>query len=145
MQLKRFLFTVAACVAVNAAARAQSTADAPRVYATADNATRFRVETVATGLEIPWALAFAPDGRLFVTERPGRLRVVTNGVLQPKPLAEFPEVQTARETGLWDWRCIRASRVTAGCTWLTLIRRKTDSCASSDGAKPATHSSSAKP
>src|SRR6187401_2107144 len=37
---------------------------------------RFRVETVLTGLEIPWSLAFAPDGRLFVTERPGRVRIV---------------------------------------------------------------------
>jgi len=40
---------------------------------------RFRVETVVTGLEIPWSLNFAPDGRLFVTERPGRVRIVTPG------------------------------------------------------------------
>jgi glucose/arabinose dehydrogenase len=40
---------------------------------------RFRVETVVTGLEIPWSLNFAPDGRLFVTERPGRVRIVTLG------------------------------------------------------------------
>jgi glucose/arabinose dehydrogenase len=40
---------------------------------------RFRVETVLTGLEIPWSLTFAPDGRLFVTERPGRVRIVTSG------------------------------------------------------------------
>jgi glucose/arabinose dehydrogenase len=37
---------------------------------------RFRVEVVATGLDIPWSLAFAPDGRLFVTERPGRVRIL---------------------------------------------------------------------
>jgi len=71
-----------------------------RIYNTEANTTRFRVEAVATGLEIPWAMAFAPDGRLFVTERPGRLRVLVNGVLQAKPLAEFPEVKNARETGL---------------------------------------------
>ena len=35
-----------------------------------------RVETVVTDLQVPWSLAFAPDGRLFVTERPGRVRVV---------------------------------------------------------------------
>ena len=35
------------------------------------------VETVASGLEHPWALAFLPDGRMLVTERPGRLRIVT--------------------------------------------------------------------
>jgi glucose/arabinose dehydrogenase len=40
---------------------------------------RFRVETVVTGLEVPWSLNFAPDGRLFVTERPGRVRIVTMG------------------------------------------------------------------
>ena len=40
---------------------------------------RFRVETVVSGLEIPWSLNFAPDGRLFVTERPGRVRIITLG------------------------------------------------------------------
>src|SRR5262245_33527441 len=40
---------------------------------------RFRVETGITGLEVPWSLNFAPDGRLFVTERPGRVRIVTLG------------------------------------------------------------------
>jgi glucose/arabinose dehydrogenase len=46
------------------------------VFTTRDNI-RFRVETVLTGLEIPWSMNFAPDGRLFVTERPGRVRIVT--------------------------------------------------------------------
>src|SRR5438477_383272 len=46
-----------------------------------------RVETIATGLEVPWALAFAADGRLFVTERVGRIRVVKNGRLEPAPVA----------------------------------------------------------
>jgi glucose/arabinose dehydrogenase len=46
------------------------------VFTTRDGV-RFRVETVLTGLEIPWSLNFAPDGRLFVTERPGRVRIVT--------------------------------------------------------------------
>src|SRR5512145_533531 len=45
------------------------------VFTTRDGV-RFRVETVLTGLEIPWSLNFAPDGRLFVTERPGRVRIV---------------------------------------------------------------------
>jgi aldose sugar dehydrogenase len=49
-----------------------------------------RVQTVAGGLDVPWALAFAPDGRLFVTERPGRLRVVADGKLQPEPVATLP-------------------------------------------------------
>src|SRR5688572_8014231 len=43
---------------------------------TTQDGIRFRVETVVQSLEIPWAMAFAPDGRLFVTERPGRVRIL---------------------------------------------------------------------
>lgn len=42
---------------------------------TTEDGVRFRVEVVGTNLQIPWSLAFAPDGRLFVTERPGRVRI----------------------------------------------------------------------
>lgn len=60
-----------------------------------------RVEVVASNLEVPWALAFAPDGRLFFTERPGRLRVMVEGQLQPDPVATFPVVARAGdESGL---------------------------------------------
>ena len=45
------------------------------VFTTADGV-RFTVETVVTSLEVPWSMAFAPDGRLFVTERPGRVRII---------------------------------------------------------------------
>jgi glucose/arabinose dehydrogenase len=45
------------------------------VFTTADGV-RFVVDAVVTNLEIPWSMAFAPDGRLFVTERPGRVRIV---------------------------------------------------------------------
>lgn len=51
------------------------TAPAGAILTTADGV-RFAVETVVTSLEVPWALAFAPDGRLFVTERPGRVRII---------------------------------------------------------------------
>ncbi len=57
------------------------------------------VEVVATGLEVPWALAFAPDGRLFVTERPGRIRVIKEGRLAPGPVASLP-VARYGESGL---------------------------------------------
>src|SRR4051794_27369500 len=46
-----------------------------QVFTTTDGV-RFRVEVVVKGLDIPWSFAFAPDGRLFVTERPGRVRIV---------------------------------------------------------------------
>jgi glucose/arabinose dehydrogenase len=48
-------------------------------------ATPHAVEVFVEGLKNPWALDFAPDGRLFITEAGGRLRVVTDGVLDPRP------------------------------------------------------------
>lgn len=58
-----------------------------------------RVEVVASRLEAPWALAFAPDGRLFVTERPGRIRVIREGRLDPSPVARL-QVLAQGESGL---------------------------------------------
>jgi glucose/arabinose dehydrogenase len=58
-----------------------------------------RVEVVAVGLEVPWALAFAPDGRLFLTERPGRIRVVRGGRLEAAPVASL-RVAHVGEAGL---------------------------------------------
>jgi glucose/arabinose dehydrogenase len=58
-----------------------------------------RVGVVASGLEVPWALAFAPDGSLYVTERPGRVRVVRDGRLDPEPVAMLPAA-TGGEAGL---------------------------------------------
>jgi glucose/arabinose dehydrogenase len=43
------------------------------------------VDVLVTGLDTPWELAFAPDGRIFVTERPGRIRIITDGQLQADP------------------------------------------------------------
>lgn len=50
-------------------------------------------QDVATGLEVPWALAVAPDGAIFLTERPGRVRVIADGALRPEPVAEIAVVQ----------------------------------------------------
>ena len=63
---------------------------------------QFRVEMVASNLEVPWAIAFAPDGRVFVTERPGRVRVIEQGRLRPEPVATIREVESAEESGLMD-------------------------------------------
>jgi glucose/arabinose dehydrogenase len=57
------------------------------------------VSVVAAGLEVPWALAFAPDGALYLTERPGRLRLVRAGRLEPAPLVTLP-VAAVGEGGL---------------------------------------------
>jgi glucose/arabinose dehydrogenase len=61
-----------------------------------------RVKTVATGLDHPWSLAFLPDGRMLVTERPGRIRIVApDGVLSP-PLKDVPKPYVGGQAGLLD-------------------------------------------
>ena len=60
------------------------------------------VQTVANGLVHPWSLAFLPDGRMLVTERPGRIRIVGhNGQLSP-PLRDVPKVFAVSQGGLLD-------------------------------------------
>ncbi|HET8769733.1 MAG TPA: PQQ-dependent sugar dehydrogenase [Gemmatimonadaceae bacterium] len=61
-----------------------------------------RAETVAEGLVHPWALAFLPDGRLLVTERPGRLRIVSMDGTLSEPLTGVPEVMASGQGGLLD-------------------------------------------
>lgn len=66
------------------------------------SAGELKVETVASGLAHPWSLAFLPDGRMLVTERPGRLRIVTrDGKLSP-PAANVPGVFASGQGGLLD-------------------------------------------
>lgn len=67
---------------------------------TASDGTRFSVETVATGLEAPWSLAFAPDTRLFISERPGRVRILQEGRLQAAPALVLDDVAAEGEAGL---------------------------------------------
>jgi glucose/arabinose dehydrogenase len=57
---------------------------------------------VTKGLNQPWSMAFLPDGGILVTERPGRLRIVRNGVLDPNPIAGVPKVQAQGLAGLMD-------------------------------------------
>ena len=61
--------------------------------------TGYTVETVVQGLRVPWDMAFASDGRMFVTERPGRVRVVRDGALLDEPFAEI-DVWANSEAGL---------------------------------------------
>src|SRR2546426_2326696 len=57
---------------------------------------------VTKGLNQPWSMAFLPDGAILVTERPGRLRIIRNGVLDPKPITGVPEVRAQGLSGLMD-------------------------------------------
>jgi glucose/arabinose dehydrogenase len=63
---------------------------------------KIRVSVVARGLSHPWAIAFLPDSGILVTERPGRLRVIRDGVLDPHAISGVPEVRTAGNGGLMD-------------------------------------------
>lgn len=88
------LLTASALLAVPALAQIPETAKT--------EAGPIRVVTVARGLENPWGLAFLPDGRLLVSERPGRLRLVaTDGRLSP-PLGNVPAVYHRGQGGLLD-------------------------------------------
>jgi aldose sugar dehydrogenase len=62
----------------------------------------FRVVTVVRGLEQPWSLAFLPDGRMLVTEKAGRLRVVERGRLEHEPITGLPQVTVHGQGGLHD-------------------------------------------
>jgi len=68
-----------------------------------DTAIQHQIRLVVTkGLNQPWSLAFLPNGSILVTERPGRLRIVRDGVLDPTPIAGVPQVQAQGLAGLMD-------------------------------------------
>ena len=109
--MRRALATAAAILVAAATAAGQAQApmpamppkplpSAPFVIDTAEQG-RVRV-TPMKGLERPWSLAFLPDGDMLVTERPGRLRIVRNGVLDPAPITGVPAVYTQGLGGLMD-------------------------------------------
>ena len=104
--MKLTLMTVGAIVTVLSAAGAQAPAPPPAVdpdgqVVTSEKQT-FRMEVLARDLETPWAMAFLPDGRILITERPGRLRIVANGKLLPEPVKGTPKVWEKQDGGLLD-------------------------------------------
>jgi glucose/arabinose dehydrogenase len=58
------------------------------------------VEVLAANLDVPWSIAFSPDGRIFITERPGRIRVMESGRLLPQPYLILDDVDDEGESGL---------------------------------------------
>ncbi len=77
----------------NASAAAQPTTSA---------STDVQKTTVLEGLERPWSIAWLPDGAMLITERPGRLRIVRKGVLDPTPITGVPEVFAVNQGGLME-------------------------------------------
>ena len=84
------------------AAVAPATSGAAAPLEQASEKLRFRLVTVAEGLERPWSVAFLPDGRMLVTEKPGRLRLVSKDGALSKPLANVPAVLGRSQAGLLD-------------------------------------------
>jgi aldose sugar dehydrogenase len=64
--------------------------------------TPIHVSVVTKGLDHPWGMAFLPNGDMLITERPGRLRLLHNGVLDPTPLGLLPEIRARSLGGLLD-------------------------------------------
>lgn len=93
------LLVLTGCRSGEAPSSGQSSAQQPTLTAAPGAAINLDVEVLAQGLDTPWALDLAPDGRLFLTERPGRVRVVREGALDPEPWLTL-EVAEAGEGGL---------------------------------------------
>jgi glucose/arabinose dehydrogenase len=74
--------------------------DGPWDFAT--EKARIHVTVVTKGLDHPWSVAFVPGGDMLVTERPGRLRVIRNGKLDPNPIQGLPAIRAAVIGGLSD-------------------------------------------
>jgi len=93
MNRRRFVTAATAALAAPAVARGQVVRSTRHTM---------RLSTLSLGLVQPWSIAFLPDGRMLITERPGRLRVFANGKLEPTPLAGVPKVAATGQGGLLD-------------------------------------------
>ncbi len=77
-----------------------SPSSAPILRARTRDGATLQLDTVVSGLEVPWSLAWTSPTRMLVAERPGRVRLVENGVLRKEPLAVIADVESTGETGL---------------------------------------------
>jgi aldose sugar dehydrogenase len=97
----------------------------------------FYVQTVVTGLDVPWGMAFLPDGNVLITERDGTLRLVRNGSLIEDPVNGVPEVRAQGQGGLLDielhpnydengWIYISYSKPGDGGSMTAIVRARFD-------------------
>jgi glucose/arabinose dehydrogenase len=108
---------------------AQTDAPAPEV------ASRVKAETVAGGLANPWGLQFLPDGRMLVTERLGRLRIVTtDGKIGPA-IASVPEVYAKGQGGLLDVLLAQDFGAASGTIYLSFAEPRGDNAAATAVAR----------
>ncbi|MBX3522231.1 MAG: PQQ-dependent sugar dehydrogenase [Xanthobacteraceae bacterium] len=95
MKKIRALFLLPLLFAVPASAQTEATV-------VKSEKAQISVEVIASGLQNPWGLAFLPDGRALVTERPGRLRIIGKDNKLSDPVAGVPEVAAVGQGGLLD-------------------------------------------
>lgn len=74
----------------------------PDGYKVESNKQTFVIEVLASGLDVPWGIASLPDGRILVTERAGRLRILENDVLLEDAVSGTPEVYVGQDAGMFD-------------------------------------------
>ena len=96
MPSARILLALPLLLTTVSASAEQTRAPAPQ------SVSRIQVETVAKGLVHPWSFQFLPDGRMLVTERPGRLRVVAKDGALSQPVSDVPPVAVVGQGGLLD-------------------------------------------
>lgn len=107
------LFAATLAAVPTALQAAQTDAPAPQA------ASRVKAETIVGGLANPWGLQFMPDGRMLVTERPGRLRIVTkDGAIGPA-IPGVPEVFAKGQGGLLDVLLAKDFGATGGTIYLS--------------------------
>lgn len=122
--LARILAISLLCSAAATAVAAQSVVQpATQTQAPAAPVSKFVVEQIAAGLEYPWSLAFLPDGRLLVTERPGRLRIIGRDGTMSKPLAGVPDVAATGQGGLLDV-VLAPDFVASGTTYISFAESR---------------------
>jgi glucose/arabinose dehydrogenase len=92
---------------------------------TAADGTRFGVQVLVRNVQIPWALSFTPDGRLWFTERPGRVRIVQGGQLLPEAALTLRGLFTQDESGLLGM-AIHPSFTTNGFVYLVYTATGSD-------------------
>ena len=101
--MSKSLSSLAFCLAVGIAAGTQPAVAAITNAPAPATPSKIKVETFAQGLEHPWGMQFLPDGRLLVTERLGRMRLIDkDGKLSPAILQGLPEVAAVGQGGLLD-------------------------------------------
>jgi glucose/arabinose dehydrogenase len=124
-----FLLAALICASPLPLHAAQTDAPAPEL------ASRVKAETIASGLANPWGLQFLPDGRLLVTERPGRLRIVSkDGTIGPA-IAGVPDVFAKGQGGLLDVLLAKDFAPSGGIIYFSFAEPRGDNAAATAVAR----------